>query len=157
MTVSPPTRSPRYPSVASPYRDAAPLEYYGGVGDWWYQQDVSHEQDTRADQMTQNDTPLRCGQRQGYVISLYNPTDLTQTIAADAASPYTSWNNPGSATRQPAPTPNRQAPHSLTLRSWVVVTGIWLFSTHDHGNRDQVRGRAVGGMGAGRVVGVVVR
>lgn len=87
-------------SVAGPYRDAASLEYDGGVGDWWFQQDASHEHVSMADKMTENEAPLRCGQRQGYVISLYNPTGKTQTIVGDAASAYTSWNNPGPDTEQ---------------------------------------------------------
>jgi len=83
---------------------------WSGDGDWWYQQDAAHEVVSRAGllpgsqlpqiPMTQNLTPLRCGQRQGYVISLYNPSDVTQTITADAAGPYTGWNNPGSTTEQ---------------------------------------------------------
>jgi hypothetical protein len=48
---------------------------------------------------TQDTTPIRSGQRQGYVISIYNGTSVTQTIVGDASSQY-GWNSPGSGTEQ---------------------------------------------------------
>jgi hypothetical protein len=83
---------------ADNYRSAAPLTYSNG-GDWWYPQDTSHEVIARADNATQNTAPIRSGQRQGYVISVFNETNVTQTIVGDASG-ETGWNSPGSGTEQ---------------------------------------------------------
>jgi hypothetical protein len=48
---------------------------------------------------TQNTAPIRSGQQQGYVISVVNPADVTETIVGDASGPY-GWNSPGSGTEQ---------------------------------------------------------
>jgi hypothetical protein len=83
---------------ADHYWSAAPLQYSNG-GDWWYRQDVRHQDIATTATATQNTTPIRAGQRQGYVVSVYNPTSVTQTIVGDASGPH-GWNNPGSATEQ---------------------------------------------------------
>lgn len=36
----------------------------------------------------QNTTPIRSGQRQGYVVSVFNPTNVTQTIVGDASGEF---------------------------------------------------------------------
>jgi hypothetical protein len=51
--------------------------------------------------MVQNTTPVRSGQRQGYVIEILNPNNVTETIVGDGQGP-TGWNNPGSPHEQVA-------------------------------------------------------
>ena len=80
------------------YLSAGPLQYSNG-GDWWYQQDVRHQDIVSTLTATQNTTPIRSGQRQGYVISIFNPTGVTETIVGDASGPR-GWNSPGSGTEQ---------------------------------------------------------
>jgi hypothetical protein len=84
---------------ADKYRSAAPLQYYNNGGDWWYPQDTRHEAVATANGSTQNTAPIRSGERQGYVISIYNPTKVTQTVVGDASG-ITGWNSPGSGTEQ---------------------------------------------------------
>jgi hypothetical protein len=81
------------------YLSQGPLQDDMG-GDWWYPQDVSHQNIARTETSTQNTTPIRSGQLQGYVISIYNPTRVTQTIIGDASGPHLGWDNPGSGTEQ---------------------------------------------------------
>ena len=80
------------------YLSAGPLQYSNG-GDWWYQQDVRHQHIASTATATQNTAPIRSGQRQGYVISIFNPTSVTETIVGDASGPH-GWNSPGSGTEQ---------------------------------------------------------
>src|SRR5262245_47398345 len=47
---------------------------------WWYPQDAARQVITTADGATQNTVPIRSGQRQGFGIRIYNPTDVTQTV-----------------------------------------------------------------------------
>jgi len=84
---------------ADKYRSAAPLQYWNNTGDWWYPQDANHENIATADNATQNTASIRSGQRQGYVIAVYNPTNVTETVVGDASG-ETGWNSPGSATEQ---------------------------------------------------------
>ena len=56
-----------------------PLQFGGGFG-WWYVQDGNHERETQADGATQYTVPVRPGQRQGILITIYNPSDVTQTV-----------------------------------------------------------------------------
>jgi len=60
-----------------------PLQF-NGASAWWYQQDSTHEVTSFADGATQTTVPLRFGQRQGFFISIYNPTGVTQTILGPA-------------------------------------------------------------------------
>ena len=85
-------------AYADHYLSAGPLQYSSG-GDWWYQQDVRHQHIASTDTATQNTAPIRSGQRQGYVISIFNPTSVTETIVGDASGPH-GWNSPGSGTEQ---------------------------------------------------------
>jgi hypothetical protein len=84
---------------ADKYRSAAPLQYWNNAGDWWYPQDASNENIARADNATQNTAPIRSGQRQGYVIAIFNDTNVTQTVVGDASG-ETGWNSPGAGTEQ---------------------------------------------------------
>jgi hypothetical protein len=84
---------------ADKYRSAAPLQYWNNAGDWWYPQDANHENVARADNATQNTASIRSGQRQGYVIAIFNDTNVTQTVVGDASG-VTGWNSPGSGTEQ---------------------------------------------------------
>lgn len=84
--------------IADHYLSAPPLQYNNG-GDWWYQQDAKHEQVARTWTSTQNTAPLRLGQHQGYVVSVYNSSDVTETVVGDATGPY-GWNNPGARAEQ---------------------------------------------------------
>jgi hypothetical protein len=81
------------------YLSVPPLQYSNG-GDWWYQQDTRHQSIASTNTATQNTTLFRSGQRQGYVISIYNPTNVTQTIVGDASGPHIGWNNPESSDEQ---------------------------------------------------------
>jgi hypothetical protein len=45
-------------------------------------------------------TPIRSGQRQGYIVSIYNPTSVTQTVVGDASGPHLQFDNPGSGHEQ---------------------------------------------------------
>jgi hypothetical protein len=85
--------------LADPYLSAGPLQL-DGLGDWWSPQDARHEVISQADDVVQNMTPGRYDQRQGYVISVLNPTTVAQTIIGDAAGQSTAWNNPGSGSEQ---------------------------------------------------------
>jgi hypothetical protein len=81
------------------YLSVAPLQYSNG-GDWWYAQDVKHQNIASTYTSTQNTTRIRSGQRQGYLISIYNPTRVTQTIVGDGSGPHLGWNNPASEREQ---------------------------------------------------------
>ena len=80
------------------YLSVGPLQYSNG-GDWWFKQDVSHQDIVSTITSTQNTTQIRSGQVQGYVISIFNPTKVTETIVGDASGSR-GWNNPGSGTEQ---------------------------------------------------------
>jgi hypothetical protein len=84
---------------ADKYRSAPPLQYWLNTGDWWYPQDANHESIARADNATQNTAPIRSGQRQGYVIAIFNDTNVTQTVVGDASG-QSGWNSPGAAKEQ---------------------------------------------------------
>jgi hypothetical protein len=85
--------------VADVFLSATPLQFTMGA-DWWYRQDAAREVIATADNVTQNTAPIRPGQRQGYVVSIYNPTKLTQTITGDASGPRRGWDNPGGPREQ---------------------------------------------------------
>jgi hypothetical protein len=80
---------------ADHYLSAEPLSFQGnadpfgfqGNADWWYAQDARHEVITTAGNTTQNTTRLRPGQRQGYVVAIFNNSPVTQTILGDASGP----------------------------------------------------------------------
>jgi hypothetical protein len=84
--------------IADLYLSAGQLQFSNG-GDWWYAQDTQREAIVSTDTATQNSAPIRSGQRQGYVVSIVNPTNVTQTIVGDASGEY-GWNSPGSGTEQ---------------------------------------------------------
>jgi hypothetical protein len=67
----------------------------GFVHTWWYAQDLNHRNDVTADNTTQSTVPIRSGERQGYVVSLYNPTSVTETIVADGSGRSAGWDHPG--------------------------------------------------------------
>jgi len=75
------------------YLSVGPLQYSNG-GDWWYAQDVKHQDIVSTYTATQNTTRIRSGQRQGYVISIYNPTKVTQTIVGSGSGPTAGYNAP---------------------------------------------------------------
>lgn len=72
----------------------------GGVAAWWYPQDYRREVNVTANGTTQSTVPIRSGQRQGYVVGIYNPTNVTQTIVGDASGPDRGWDSPGGETGQ---------------------------------------------------------
>src|SRR5262249_56594314 len=61
------------------YLAAGSLEV-GPQSEWWYPQDAARQVITTADGATQNTVPIRSGQRQGFEVGIYNPTDVTQTV-----------------------------------------------------------------------------
>jgi hypothetical protein len=77
------------------YLTPGSLEFSGGSG-WVFPQDYSREVTTTADGATQTTVPLRSGQRQGYYVSIGNPTGVTQTILGPAYGPGLPWDSPGS-------------------------------------------------------------
>jgi len=58
---------------------AAPLRT-AGAASWWDARDAARQVNTSADAYDQTTVPIRSGQRQGFVISIYNPSRWTQTI-----------------------------------------------------------------------------
>ena len=64
--------------------ETAPALTAGGAEGWWYAQDRAREVDTTADGADQSTVPVRSGQWQGFVIDLYNRSDLTQTVLGPA-------------------------------------------------------------------------
>jgi len=69
-------------------------------GAWWYEQDYRHNVLATANDSTQNTAPVRSGQRQGYVVEVYNGTGVAQTIIGDGSGPSIGWNNPGGTDEQ---------------------------------------------------------
>jgi hypothetical protein len=63
---------------------AAPIQL-GDVSAWWYAQDSARAVSTQADDGQQSTVPIRSGQQQGFVITVYNPSNWTQTVLGPAA------------------------------------------------------------------------
>lgn len=72
---------------------AGPLEF--GAGHWWYAQDARHNVEDSANESIQSIAPFRPGQSQGFVVWVYNPTDVAQTIVGDGSGPSIGWISPG--------------------------------------------------------------
>jgi hypothetical protein len=72
------------PLTADPLNDAA----------WAYPQDVRHEVNASLNNTFQSTVPIRSGQRQGYILGIYNPTNVTETIVGSASGPTIGWNAP---------------------------------------------------------------
>jgi hypothetical protein len=51
-----------------------------GSSAWWYPQDYTRQVTTYADGATQATVPIRPGQRQGFIIEVFNLTGMTQTV-----------------------------------------------------------------------------
>jgi hypothetical protein len=119
---------------------ASYLVYYLAAGSleegpqslWWYPQDAARFVITTADGATQYTVPIRRGQRQGFEIGIYNPTDVTQTVvgapdvpgvntpAAEKAElavsdPNRDVNNGGTTRKIRFTLPAAIAPHQLRL------------------------------------------
>lgn len=69
-------------------------------GRWWYAQDTRHNVEASANDSTQSTAPVRSGQRQGYVVEVYNGTGVAQAIIGDGSGPSVGWNNPGGTDEQ---------------------------------------------------------
>jgi hypothetical protein len=69
---------------------AGPLEDVGRAY-WWYAQDVRHNVESSANDSIQSTTPVRSGQSQGFVVAVYNDTNVTQTIVGDGSGPSIGW------------------------------------------------------------------
>jgi hypothetical protein len=77
---------------------AGPLEPGAGLTTWWYAQDLSHQKnDELADGTSQTMVPVRFGQRQGYVVALYNRSDVAQTVTGASTGTDVAPDNPGGA------------------------------------------------------------
>jgi hypothetical protein len=88
---------------------AAPLVFEGSAG-WWFRADWSRAVQTSADGASQTTVPIRSGQRQGYFVDLYNPSNLTQTILGPATGqgvPADSIGSPAQAADVRVSAPNR--------------------------------------------------
>jgi hypothetical protein len=64
--------------------ETAPPLTAGGAEAWWYAQDRARAVDTSADGADQSTVPIRSGHWQGFVIGLFNDSDLTQTVLGPA-------------------------------------------------------------------------
>jgi hypothetical protein len=86
-------------SLTASYLDgmatAAPIQFDGGGSGWWSLRDGNHEVDTEADNAEQSTVPIRSGQRQGFVLSVTNPSDWSQTVIGPGAG-----DSPGSRQAQ---------------------------------------------------------
>lgn len=72
---------------------APPLQF-GTSFAWWYPQDRARAVERQANQAQQTTVPVRSGQQQGYVVTVYNPSDWTQTVLGAAPD---SGSAPGNA------------------------------------------------------------
>jgi HAAS len=85
---------------------------------WFYRQDAVREVDTTADGVDQTTVPIRSGQRQGFAVGIYNPTDVTQTIVGAPSVPGLGPDSPAGQTAQIAVSvPNRDINGGGTSRS----------------------------------------
>jgi hypothetical protein len=66
--------------------ETAPALTAGGSAGWWYAQDRARQVNTSADGLTQSTVPIRSGQWQGFVIDLFNDSNLTQTVLGPAGN-----------------------------------------------------------------------
>jgi len=73
---------------------------FGGASGWWFPQDYNREVFTTTDGATQSTVPFRPGRRQGFFVSIDNPTGVTQTILGPAYGPGVPGDSPGSAVVQ---------------------------------------------------------
>jgi hypothetical protein len=60
--------------------EGAPPLVDGGMSDWLYPQDGTRQVSSQAGLVSQVTVPIRYGQRQGYVVSMRNDSDWTQTV-----------------------------------------------------------------------------
>lgn len=72
----------------------APLQARGPSG-WWFRRDAARATYAEADGARQTTVPVRSNQLQGLAVTLYNPTDWTQTILGQ----WQGSNAPGNALR----------------------------------------------------------
>jgi hypothetical protein len=113
---------------------AGPLEPGIGITTWWYPQDQKNSVDSEANLTVQSTTLSRTGQRQGFVVGLYNPTDVTQTITGIVA-----YSNPGGALTQqvavsasesprngPVQTMKFTLPGVIPPHQWRQVRLLWV-------------------------------
>jgi hypothetical protein len=75
-------------------KSVAPIQAHG-PSSWWFRQDVARATYAQADGARQTAVPIRSGQMQGLAVTLYNPTDWTQTILGQ----WDGSNAPGNAER----------------------------------------------------------
>jgi hypothetical protein len=78
---------------------ASELQFGGGAA-WWYPQDSAHAVESYANGASQTTVPIRSGQWQGFVISLYNPSNWTQIVLGPAIGPNLPMDSPGSLSPQ---------------------------------------------------------
>lgn len=57
----------------------APLQV-GNTSAWWYAQDSARALTLQADGQQETIVPIRSGQQQGFVVTVYNPGNWTQTV-----------------------------------------------------------------------------
>jgi hypothetical protein len=63
----------------------APLIQPGGANAW-YGEDGAHAVDSQADDVQQTTVPIRSGKRQGLLLTIYNPSDFTETVLGLAST-----------------------------------------------------------------------
>lgn len=111
----------------------APALQFGTSYAWWYPQDRSRAVDTQADGAQQTTIPIRSGQQQGYVVTVYNPSGWTQTVLGAAPDSGSAPGNPENAlvsvaTSDPNvfPPPNYALPESIPPYQSRAVRVMWV-------------------------------
>lgn len=97
---------------------SAPLPSDAGQFAWWYLQD--HPVDTTADGAQQTTVRIRSGQRQGFVIGIFNTSNFTETIIGRPTGPNEPWDSPNGGFGLPrieVSAPDRALDHGGFLRN----------------------------------------
>jgi hypothetical protein len=82
-----------WPSYVAVMHGVASLQARGASA-WWYPQDTARQVRTEADGIVQLTIPIRSGRQQGFVVDVYNPSSVSQTVLGPASingspgSPY---------------------------------------------------------------------
>jgi hypothetical protein len=76
----------------------AGVPQFSGAFGWWGAQDAKAAVETSADGVTQSTAPNRPGQRQGFFLEVYNPSDWTMTVVGYAGT----WGPSGTSFAQVA-------------------------------------------------------
>jgi HAAS domain-containing protein len=76
-----------WPTYVGAMHSVAALQPRGAAA-WWYPQDTAHQVRTEADGLVQLTVPIRSAERQGFVVDVYNPSGMTQTVLGATQTAY---------------------------------------------------------------------